>query len=211
MREKGYRSYVGEISSILPRHAFYVPTGLKNLVRVGQMDRTYEILTPRPDHWMDRVLLAGEESSGLTTRGHIPDKDGLLANLLTLDLIARYRTSLQEVWNDLTTRYWRPCFDQIFLPTTGSDPSALIDMYLQTYDGAKPGSQEFARRRILYLGGVPGRFAEFRLEDAAGSVNNFVQIRPSGTEPLVRIYLEASSRDTLKALREKIQIDAGVT
>ncbi len=210
MREDGYRNYVGNLDSVIPRHAFYVPTGLKNLVRVGQMDRDYQIQVPRPEHWMDNVLLAGEESSGLTTRGHIPDKDGMLADLLILDLIARYQSPLHEIWDEVTAQYWRPTFGRIFLPAVADAPSALIDKYLAECDGAEAGSRTFAGCSIVYLGGVPGQFAEFRLEDSAGSPNNFLQIRPSGTEPLVRIYLEASSEETLAAIRTQVQADAGV-
>ena len=208
MRAPEYQIYVGEPSALSPKHSFYVPTGLKNLVLVPQMDRDYQLLTPRPERWMDHMLLAGEEAAGLTTRGHIPDKDGIWANLLVLDLMARYRTSLDEIWNDITSRYWQPKFDRVFVPASPNASTALIDTYLQEFAGAQPGEKSFAGCPVVYLGGIPGTYAEFRLADETGSTNNFLHIRPSGTEPLIRVYLETSSDLALTALRDRIKADA---
>jgi phosphomannomutase len=210
MRADEYHSYVGEPSALTPKHSFYVPTGLKNLVLVPQMDRDYQLLSPRPEHWMDRVLLAGEEAAGLTTRGHIPDKDGIWANLLVLDLLARYRASLDEIWDDITSRYWRPRFDRVFVPASPNASTALIDTYLREFAGARPGAKSFAGCPVLYLGGIPGKYAEFRLADETGSDQNFLHIRPSGTEPLIRVYLETSSDHALSALRSQIDKNAAV-
>jgi phosphomannomutase len=86
----------------------------------------------------------------------------------------------------------------------------LIDGYLQRYAGARSGQMSFAGYPIAYLGGIPGTYAEFRLEDENGSFNNFLHIRPSGTEPLIRVYLETSSDSALAALRDQINRDASV-
>jgi len=208
MREDDYAAVVGEASAMAPQHAFYVPTGLKNLVLVPQMDRDCNLLAPRPDRWMDNLLLAGEEAAGLTTRGHIPDKDGMWADLLVLDLLARYRASLDDIWHDVAARYWEPHFDRIFLPATPEVSSALIDSYLQTFAGARPGEKTFAGCPVVYLGGTRGTYAEFRLADETGGINNFLHIRPSGTEPLIRVYIEAESESALSGIRERITADA---
>lgn len=207
MRAPEYQIYVGEPSALSPKHSFYVPTGLKYLVLVPQMDRDYQLLSPRPESWMDHMLLAGEEAAGLTTRGHIPDKDGIWANLLVLDLMARYRSSLNEIWNDITTRYWRPKFDRVFVSASPNASTALIDAYLQEFAGAQPGKKLFAGCPVVYLGGIPGKYAEFRLANETGNTNNFLHIRPSGTEPLIRVYLETSSDLALTALRDRINAD----
>ncbi len=207
MREGDYTVYVGDPKDLAPKHAFYVPTGLKNLVLVPQMDRDYQVLSPRPECWMNHMLLAGEEAAGLTTRGHIPDKDGIWAVLLVLDLIARNQASLDEIWHDVTARYWKPQFDRIFVPASGNASSVLIDGYLQTFGGASPGTKSLAGCPIVYLGGTPGQYAEFRLADETGGTNNFLHIRPSGTEPLIRVYLECSSEKALRSLRDRITQD----
>ncbi|MBE0634533.1 hypothetical protein IH601_00845, partial [Candidatus Bipolaricaulota bacterium] len=208
MRAGDYQSYVGDPRSLAPKHSFYVPTGLKNLVLVPQMDRDYQVLSPRPSHWMDAMLLAGEEAAGLTTRGHIPDKDGMWAHLLILDMMARYRATLEEIWKDITARYWRPHFDRVFVPASPNASAVLIDSYLNTFAGAQPGAKSFAGCPVLYLGGIPGKYAEFRLADETGQENTFIHIRPSGTEPLIRVYLETPSHGALSALRDQINKDA---
>ena len=208
MRANDYQTYVGAPSALAPKHSFYVPTGLKNLVLVPQMDRDYNLLAHKPEHWMDDMLLAGEEAAGLTTRGHIPDKDGMWASLLVLDLMARYRCSLDDLWNDITARYWRPRFDRVFVPASPKASTVLIDTYLQAFAGVHPGAKSFAGCPILYLGGVPGKYAEFRLADETGGDKNFLHIRPSGTEPLIRVYLETTSDLVLSSLRDQINKDA---
>jgi phosphoglucomutase len=208
MREDDYTVYVGDPKQMAPKHAFYVPTGLKNLVLVPQMDRDYQLLSPRPEQWMDKMLLAGEEAAGLTTRGHVPDKDGIWAVLLVLDLIARYRVPLDRIWEDVTAHYWRPSFDRIFVPASADASSVLIDGYLKTFGGAAPGAKSLAGCPVVYLGGTPGRYAEFRLADQTGGTNNFLHIRPSGTEPLIRVYRECSSEQVLRSLRNRMAEDA---
>jgi len=210
MRANDYQIYVGEPTALSPKHSFYVPTGLKNLVLVPQMDRDYQLLSPRPENWMDDMLLGGEEAAGLTTRGHIPDKDGIWANLLVLDMMARYRSSLNEIWDDITIRYWRPKFERVFVPASPKASTVLIDTYLRKFEGASPGTKSFAGCPVLYLGGIPGKYAEFRLADETGSSNNFLHIRPSGTEPLIRVYLETSSQLSLTALTQRIIRDSGL-
>jgi len=207
MRSSDYATIVGDPLDMAPKHAFYVPTGLKNLVLVPQMDRDYNVLSPRPDRWMDDMLLAGEEAAGLTTRGHVPDKDGIWADLLVLDLMARYQASLDEIWRDVTARYWEPHFDRIFVPATAEISSILIDSYLRAFEGARPGARSFAGCPVVYLGGVPGTYAEFRLADETDGTNNFLHIRPSGTEPLIRVYIEAESTAALSAIRDHIVDD----
>lgn len=208
MRDPLYETYVGDPASLTPKHSFYVPTGLKNLVLVPQMDRDYNVMRPRPANWMDLALVAGEEAAGLTTRGHIPDKDGIWAHLLLLDMMARYRCSLDQIWNDMTAKYWRPQFDRVFVPASPEASTALITTYLDEFAGSQPGAKSFAGCPVLYLGGIPGKYAEFRLEDENGSSNNYLHIRPSGTEPLIRVYLETSTDKALSSLRDQINADA---
>jgi phosphoglucomutase len=208
MRDGDYETVVGDPGLLTPKNAFYVPTGLKNLVLVPQMDRDYHLVSPRPKAWMDRVLLAGEEAAGLTTRGHIPDKDGIWAHLLVLDLMARYRATLDELWKAVTARYGPAHFDRVFVPATPAASVALIDSYLREFGGARPGAKSFAGCPVFYLGGIPGTYAEFRLADADGNMTNYLHIRPSGTEPLIRVYLETATEAALAALRDKIKRDA---
>jgi len=73
-------------------------------------------------------------------------------------------------------------------------------------DAARNGS--LAGMSVVFAGGIPGKYAELMLEDETGSSNNFLHIRPSGTEPLIRVYLETSSDLALSSLRDKINKSA---
>ncbi len=87
-----------------------VPVGIKYIEEIRRTDNAYNNLKVLPEDWRDRILIGGEESSGLTTRGHITDKDGPWANLLILDMLAYYGTreenplnSLREIWEELVS------------------------------------------------------------------------------------------------------------
>jgi phosphomannomutase len=90
------------------KNAFAVPVGIKYIEEIRRTDNAYNNLKELPEDWRDRILIGGEESSGLTSRGHVTDKDGPWANLLILDMLAYYGTraekplnSLQEIWEEL--------------------------------------------------------------------------------------------------------------
>src|SRR5207244_9759011 len=59
-------------------------------------DREYNMPKALPEGWRDTILLGGEESSGLTTRGHVTDKDGVWANLLVMDMLSYYGSTDAE-------------------------------------------------------------------------------------------------------------------
>ena len=77
-----------------------MPVGIKYIEEIRRVDRSYRGLNPLPADWRDRILIGGEESSGLTSRGHITDKDGPWANLLIMDMLAYFGTRPE---NPLTT------------------------------------------------------------------------------------------------------------
>ena len=76
-----YKPRVGDIQSRSLKHAFMVPVGIKYIEEIRRADASYNMLKTLPADWRDRILIGGEESSGLTTRGHVTDKDGPWANL----------------------------------------------------------------------------------------------------------------------------------
>ena len=57
---------------------------------------------------------------------------------------------------------------------------------------------------VVFAGGIPGKYAELMLEDEDGNTDNFLHVRPSGTEPLVRIYLETATEPALAALKAEV-------
>jgi phosphomannomutase len=117
-----------------------------------------------------------------------------------MDMMAYYGTSLNAIWQDLTDTY-RPCFtDRANLDIPDDAKAAFIDSLVE--DAADDGV--FGGCSVAYAGGIPGTYAELRLRSPDGSTENYLQSRPSGTEPLVRVYYEATSKETLAALRQAI-------
>ena len=136
----------------------------------------------------NKVIIGGEESGGLSIGGHIPEKDGILANLLILEAIAYSGKKLKELRKDLYdftgAKYYTDRIDLTF--TERDEISKVLDKYREA---EYIGDFKITRKNLidgvkLYLG-----------EDTT------ILIRPSGTEPLLRIYFESSDKSVLETLK----------
>ncbi len=202
-RDPDYKVVRGEQSGMVTQNVFTVLTGLKHIIQVPQMARDYTLLDNPPPDWRCRLLIGGEQASGLTSKGHVPDKDGIWASLLVLDMVAYFGTSLQEIWRETQSLYGGSITAPINLTVPAEHKAPFIDSYL---DAARDG--RLAGMSVVFAGGIPGKYAELMLEDENGNTDNFLHIRPSGTEPLIRVYLETSSDLALTALRDRVNADA---
>lgn len=128
----------------------------------------------------DKIALGGEESAGMTIRGHLPEKDGILACLLVAEMIAARQKSLNDQLMDLFRRvgkqYW-PVRANLHL---SSEAQAKLPARL------KSDFKEFLGRHVAKENRLDG----LKLIFDDGS---WVLMRPSGTEPVVRIYTEAAT------------------
>ena len=138
----------------------------------------------------DKIALGGEESAGMTIRGHLPEKDGILACLLVAEMIAARGTSLADQLRDLFRRVGRefwPVRENLHL---AADVQAkLLDRLKQTFT-------EFAGRHVAKENRLDGMKLIF--DDGS-----WVLMRPSGTEPVVRIYAEAATVAASQKLAEE--------
>jgi phosphoglucomutase len=126
----------------------------------------------------DRIAIGGEESAGFTIRGHVPEKDGILACLLVAEMIAVRRASLAEQLQALFKRVGREFWPQrVNLPLPE-------DVKSRTVNRLKADFATFLGRRVKSLDRTDGVNVEF----ADGS---WVLLRVSGTEPQLRVYTEA--------------------
>jgi phosphoglucomutase len=129
----------------------------------------------------DEIALGGEESAGLSIRGHVPEKDGILACLLVAEMIAARGKSLDQQIKDLFKRvgaeYW-PIRTNLHL-TDDVQASAIKRL--------KQNFRTFLGRHVKSLDRTDG----LKLEFDDGS---WVLLRLSGTEPLLRVYTEAGSQ-----------------
>jgi len=205
-----YKCRVGDIASRSLQNAFAVPVGIKYIEEIRRTDAVYNNLKILPDDWRDRILIGGEESSGLTTRGHITDKDGPWANLLILDMLAYYGTraekplgTLQEIWDELVNLpgLWHS-FGTSSDPTSHAGRSdvdapleakeAFIDYYLDLPEHPGADGLKVAGLNIVYLGGIRYELVEMQLSDQSGNDHYYLRMRASGTEPINRVYIEAA-------------------
>jgi alpha-D-glucose phosphate-specific phosphoglucomutase len=138
----------------------------------------------------DKIAMGGEESAGMTMRGHVPEKDGILACLLVAEMIAVRRASLAEQLRALFKRVGREFWPQ----RTNLHLTEAVK--LKTVNRLKADFSTFLGRRVKSLDRTDG----LKLEFADGS---WVLVRLSGTEPLMRIYAEAATlKESLKIARE---------
>ncbi len=198
-RDPGYQVVRGEATGMVTENVFTVLTGLKYVIQVPQMDGNYDLLDDPPVDWRCRLLIGGEQASGLTSKGHVPDKDGMWANLLVLDMAAYYGKPLREIWEETQSLFGPSNTAPINLTVPEEAKAPFIDSFLAA---GKQGT--FADLPVVFAGGISGKYAELMLRDVSGNEDNFVHIRPSGTEPLIRVYLEAATESVLAQLVDTI-------
>ncbi len=140
----------------------------------------------------DKIALGGEESAGLSIRGHVPEKDGILACLLVAEMIAVRHTSLAEqlraLFKKVGAEFW-PVRVNLHLPA---------DVQSRLLERLKKEFKDFVGKRVAKEDRTDGLKLIF--EDGT-----WVLMRLSGTEPLVRVYTEAGSREAANALAAEVQ------
>lgn len=137
----------------------------------------------------DEIILGGEESAGLSIREHYPEKDGILACLLAAEAVAARGKSLTEQLNEIFDKVGRLESDRIGVKLT-DEVSAKLKEKL----AAEP--TEIDGRKIKSINRLDG--VKFLFEDGT-----WMLMRPSGTEPMVRVYAEADNKKELEVLLEQ--------
>lgn len=138
-------------------------------------------------------IIGGEESGGLSIQGHIPEKDGILANLLILEAMAYENKSLVELQKDLYNFAGCRFFND------------RIDKHLANVDEIKPLLETYKNKTSV------GDFKVIKSDTKDGvklyfdDNSSWMLIRPSGTEPLLRIYFESDSTEKLEKLKEQAE------
>jgi phosphoglucomutase len=135
-----------------------------------------------------RILLGGEESAGLSIRGHVPEKDGILACLLIAEMVASRRKSLKNQLKELFSRVGELYNRRLNIRL---DPKIAGGLKKKMAADV----QEFHGRKVVEVNRTDG----LKLIFGDGS---WVLMRPSGTEPVVRFYAESTSQKDLDTLLE---------
>ena len=138
------------------------------------------------------AILAGEDSGGLSTGSHIPEKDGIYANLLILEMISTLQKPLCALRSELLefagVNFY--CDRDVKLEDK-EQMYSLQQKFLQMFDIA--GMQIYD---VLKIDGAKFYLGEEKL--------SWILMRPSGTEPLLRFYIESDSTETLDKIKEFI-------
>jgi alpha-D-glucose phosphate-specific phosphoglucomutase len=140
----------------------------------------------------ENVLIGGEESGGISIQGHIPEGDGILMGLLLAELVAKRGKPLAVLADALMDRpyighYYYARNDRKVIPF---EKATLVRGLVSTAPSTLVGS---AIDHISDRDGV-----KYILKD-----NSWLLIRPSGTEPVLRVYAEAHSQAQVEALLEE--------
>lgn len=136
-----------------------------------------------------KIALGGEESAGLSIYGHYPEKDGILACLLAAEAVAARGTSLSEQLENLYSRIGRLESRRIGVKIDAEVAARLNETLGRTPD-------EIGGRKIAKINRLDG--VKFIFTDGS-----WILMRPSGTEPVVRIYAESESVEKLEDLLEQ--------
>jgi alpha-D-glucose phosphate-specific phosphoglucomutase len=135
----------------------------------------------------DKIAIGGEESAGLTIRGHVPEKDGVIAGLLVAEMVATrgksLGTQLKELFGKVGSFY--PVRENFRL--TAEVKAAFTEKL-------KVDPTELSGRKVSKVVRTDG--LKLILEDGS-----WVCYRLSGTEPVVRAYTEARSEQDMEALK----------
>jgi phosphomannomutase len=146
----------------------------------------------------DNVLIGGEESGGISFKGHIPEGDGVLMGLMLLEIVATTGGSLYELVEDL-------------LKEVGPAHYARTDLRLKRPVEKEKVTAKLANNAPNSIGGesvvsvATTDGCKYLLED-----DSWLLIRPSGTEPVLRVYAEGRSPEMVEALMgfgEKVATD----
>ncbi len=127
------------------------------------------------------VLLGGEESGGIAVKGHIPERDGIWNGLIILEYMAKSGKSLQELIREIYDIVGAFAYDRNDLHITEDQKQDILEKCKADH------YQSFGAFPIQRVEKIDG-FKYFLPDDAVA------MIRPSGTEPVLRVYVEAPDR-----------------
>ncbi len=134
------------------------------------------------------VLIGGEESGGISFKGHIPEGDGPIMGLLLVEILAASNASLYELVEDLQKEVGPTVYERTDLRLKSPVPrEKMIETLLQV------APQHLGGESVVEVSKLDG--VKYILAD-----DSWLLIRPSGTEPVLRVYAEGRSSEMMKAL-----------
>lgn len=142
------------------------------------------------------VLVGGEESGGIAVKGHIPERDGIWNGLLLWELMAKTGKSLQDLIAEVYAITGPFAFERNDLTISPDLKESIISRC------RKNDFKAFGPYNVTSVDTLDGW--KFWL-----SPESWVMIRPSGTEPVLRTYAEAATKQEALAILEACRIEIG--
>ena len=136
----------------------------------------------------EKVLIGGEESGGIGFTGHIPEGDGILMGLLIIEMVAASGTTLYEMVEDLQKEVGPVYYDRIDLRLKYPVAKEKMVSMLVNQPPTDIGGEKLAQ--VSTMDGVKYIFND----------DSWLLIRPSGTEPVLRVYAEGRTEEMVREL-----------
>lgn len=131
------------------------------------------------------ILLGGEESGGIAVKGHIPERDGIWMGLVIWEFMAKSGKTLNQLIEEVYAITGSFCYDRADLHITEELKQRILEAC------AAGHFTGFAGKEAVRTENIDG----FKYHFAGGE---WLMIRASGTEPVVRVYAEAADRQELE-------------
>jgi len=138
------------------------------------------------------VIVGGEESGGLAVKGHIPERDGIWIGLMILEFMAKTGKSLKELIREVYDKVGSFSYDRDDLHLTNEKKLAVI------HEVTNNPYRSFNGYEVNKMETIDG-FKFFIGDDI------WVLIRPSGTEPVLRVYAQAPTEDEVRKVLNAVQ------
>jgi alpha-D-glucose phosphate-specific phosphoglucomutase len=136
------------------------------------------------------VLLGGEESGGYGYRGHLLERDGLLSSLLFVEMITKKQKPLSKILEEMENRFGKSFFKRVDFEQIRVDKKKMVEELSFSPPVCLGGA------KVLEVKTIDG--IKFIMED-----ESWLLLRPSGTEPKVRVYAEAPDKGQLNRIIEE--------
>ncbi len=127
------------------------------------------------------ILMGGEESGGIGITAFLPERDGVYTGLLILEMMIRRDKTLSQLVDELYDEYGFFCYNRLDLHVSDAKKQGIIDR------AAGGNLDSIAGYNVLKFSDLDGYKYHFE--------GGWMLIRPSGTEPILRIYCEADSQE----------------
>ncbi len=134
----------------------------------------------------DKIIFGGEESACFALKDHLPEKDGIIAGLLLVEILAAMGKTISELIDDLFKKYGRKVGRQVSINLTSENERRLKNLINNPI-------KQLGDRKIINIETIDGIKLDFSDDD-------WILFRLSGTEPLIRFYVEAGNKKELDKL-----------